>query len=61
MAEHARGYPGSPLTTDELDAKFATACDGILSPRRANAAIKAIRQLKTAAHVRDVTDFLVAR
>jgi 2-methylcitrate dehydratase PrpD len=61
VAEHARGYPASPLTADELDAKFRSCAYGVLDPPRANAAIRAIRQLAAAARVRDVTDFLVAR
>jgi 2-methylcitrate dehydratase PrpD len=61
VAEHARGYPASPLIADELDAKFRSCAYGVLDPPRANAAIRAIRQLAAAARVRDVTDFLVAR
>jgi 2-methylcitrate dehydratase PrpD len=54
-ARGARGYPDRPATDVEIDAKFISCAERVLSPERALRAIDALRSLRSAG---DLTDLI---
>ncbi|MFI5178497.1 MAG: MmgE/PrpD family protein [Vicinamibacterales bacterium] len=59
-ANGARGYPERPATDDELEGKFRTCAERVLSPRDAARALAAVRGIDGASDVRAIAGLLQA-